>query len=97
MKAVSSGIEEIKYIKLRHKGQDFNLFHKGQDFNLFHERNLGYEFENNYDSEFSQLSIEFEDSIEIDMLINILQEFKNNVVKWGGIWKNEEEAVRSDF
>ena len=88
MKAVSSGIEEIKYIRLRHKGQDLKLMH---------ERNLGYEFENNHDSEFSQLSIEFEDSIEIDMLINILQEFKNNVVKWGGIWKNEEEAVRSDF
>ena len=88
MKAVSSGIEEIKYIKLRHKGQDFNLFH---------ERDMGYEFENNCDSEFSKLTIEFEDLMEIDMLINVLQEFKNNVVKWGGIWKNEEEAVRSDF
>lgn len=81
MKAVSSGVAEIKYIRLRHKGQDFNLLH---------ERDMGYEFENNCDSEFSKLTIEFEDLMEIDMLINVLQEFKNNVTRWGGTWKKEE-------
>lgn len=88
MRATSSGNEEIKCIKLRHKGQDFNLVHK---------RNLGYRFENNYTPKIAELNIDFDDSIEIDILIDALQEFENNVVRWGGIWKKEEEVVRSDF